>query len=69
MRVPVGVASYHLQIANGVFGHSKAFEKMMLLEDNSIVALVGFAEYRDFDRALEISTANLMSYFELYGIL
>ncbi len=69
MRVPVGVAIYHLQIVNGIFGHSKAFEKMMLLEDNSIVALVGLAEYRDFDRSLEISTANLMSYFELYGIL
>ena len=69
MRVPVGVATYHLQIVHGTFGYKKKKKKMMLLEDNSIVALVGFAEYRDFDRALEISTANLMSYFELYGIL
>lgn len=69
VRVPVGVASYHLQIVNSINGYSRAIEKMMLLEENSIIALVGFAEYRDFDRQMDIASANLISYFELYGII
>jgi hypothetical protein len=67
--VPIGVAEYHLQILNGIDGFSRAFYKMKTFEDNSIVGLVGFAEYRELDTKVEIAVSKLLLYFEQYGII
>lgn len=66
---PVGVAQYHLDISNSLFGLSRAFEKMKLLEDNGVNALIGLSEYRYYDQKLTSSTEKLNIYLSNYGIL
>ncbi len=69
IAVPVGVAQYHLDITNSVAGIGTSFEKMKLLEDNGINALVGLSEYRFHDQKLTAAIERLTAYFTQYGIL
>lgn len=67
--VPVGAAQYHLDITNSLAGIGKSFEKMKLLEDNGVNALVGLSEYRFHDQKLTVAIEGLATYFTQYGIL
>lgn len=69
VATPIGVAQYHLDITNSLAGIGKSFEKMKLLEDNGINALVGLSEYRYHDQKLTTSIEGLTAYFTQYGIL
>lgn len=69
IKTPVGVAEYHLQIVNSIAGAGRAFQKIQSAQDNGINALVGLAEYRDFDAQLTQATQKLTTYLQQYGIL
>ncbi|MBP6858183.1 MAG: hypothetical protein KBC11_03300 [Candidatus Pacebacteria bacterium] len=69
ISVPVGIAQYHLDIANSIAGIGKSFEKMKLLEDNGVMALVGLSEYRYHDQKLSASLEKLATYLNQYGII
>lgn len=69
IAVPVGAAQYHLDITNSIAGLGKSFEKMKLLEDNGVSALVGLSEYRYHDQKLSDAIEKLGTYLTQYGIL
>ncbi len=69
ISVPIGIAQYHLDIANSIAGIGKSFEKMKLLEDNGVMALVGLSEYRYHEQRLTDSLEKMTIYFNQYGII
>jgi hypothetical protein len=69
VAVPIGIAQYHLDITNSIVGIGKSFEKMKLLEDNGVSALVGLSEYRYHDQKLSSALEKLGTYLSQYGIL
>lgn len=69
ITVPIGVAQYHLDIANGMAGIGNSFQKIKTLEDNGLSALVGLSEYRYFDNQITFSIEKLSAYMEQYGII
>ncbi|MCC7436720.1 hypothetical protein IT402_02515 [Candidatus Nomurabacteria bacterium] len=69
INAPIGVAQYHLDITNSVAGISKSFEKMKVLENNGIMALVGLSEYRYHDKKLDDTLEKLATYLRQYAII
>ncbi len=69
LPAPVGVAKYHLDIANSLYGIAASFTYLMELENNSTQALAGIAIYNRYAERLGQSTLGLQDYFIRYGIL
>lgn len=69
LGTPIGVAQYHLDITNSVAGIGKSFEKMKLLEDNGVMAIVGLSEYRYHDKKLTDALEKLTTYLRQYAII
>lgn len=67
--VPIGLASYHLQIMNSIVGIAQSFSYMQQLDDNSVVALVGVATYKAYSNRLDTALVNMADYLTKYGIL
>lgn len=69
LKVPQSISGYHLDMTNSAYGLANAFEKMTQLEDNSIVSLVGFAEYRYFTEQMDSATGAITTFLSEYDIL
>lgn len=67
--VPIGLASYHLQIMNSIVGIAQSFSYMQQLDENSVVALVGVATYKVYSNRLDAAIADMADYLTKYGIL
>jgi hypothetical protein len=69
LAVPVGVASYHLDIMNGFAGMAKSFVYLKDVETDGLSALSGLAVYRNFNALFLNAEDGLSDYFSQYGIL
>ena len=59
LNVPIGIAPYHLTIANSVAG----------IADSLLSALVGIAVYKQYSLSLDAAVAEMGNYLREYGIL
>lgn len=69
LKVPIGVAPYHLTIANSVSGVADSFDYIQQLSDNGLSALVGLAIYKQYTLAFDQATIDMRDYLTEYGIL
>ncbi|MES2224777.1 MAG: hypothetical protein V4478_02200 [Patescibacteria group bacterium] len=69
LSVPVGLASFQLDIMNGFYGMADSFTYLTKIEDNALGGLSGIAAYRKYDLELETALLNMRAYLVQYGIL
>lgn len=69
MNVPRSVAQYHLDLINSTYGLAQSFEKMKVLDDNGIKAMVGFAEYRYHTEKINSAAESITTFLNEYDIL
>lgn len=69
LKVPQSISGYHLDMINSAYGLAEAFEKLKDLNENSVVALVGFAEYRHFAEQMDAATGAITTFLSEYDIL
>lgn len=69
MKVPVGVAQYHLDLINSFSGIAASFSYLQQMEDNGTQALVGVALYKVYNTRGQAALYDLHIYLIKYGIL
>lgn len=69
VRVPLGVANYHLNIANSIAGIADSFEYIVELEDNGLMSIVGVAVYKSYSTKLAVALIDMEDYMIEYGII
>lgn len=69
IKVPVGVADYHLAIANGFAGIAQSFTYLQQMNDSDVTSLVGVAIYKTYNEKIANALASMRAYFTRYGIL
>jgi hypothetical protein len=69
IKVPVGVAQYHLDIINSFSGVASSFTYLQQMEDNGTQALVGVALYKVYNTRGQNALYDLNIYLTKYGIL
>jgi hypothetical protein len=69
LKVPIGVAPYHLTIANSMSGIADSFGYIQQLSDNGLSALIGIAIYKQYSGALDTAVTDMKEYLTGYGIL
>lgn len=69
IKVPVGVAQYHLDIINSFAGVAGSFSYMQQMETNGTQALVGIAFYKVYTVRGQSALYDLDIYLTKYGIL
>lgn len=69
IRVPVGVADYHLAIINGLYGIAESFNYLAEMEDNGINALAGIGIYKTYALRTDEALINMSNYLVQYGII
>ena len=69
LKVPIGVAPYHLTIANSMSGIADSFGYIQQLSDNGLSALIGIAIYKQYSGALDTAVTDMKDYLTGYGIL
>lgn len=69
IKVPVGVADYHLAIINGLYGMADSFTYIAEAEDNGINALSGIGIYKTYALRTDQALINMHDYLLQYGII
>ncbi len=69
VKVPVGVAQYHLDIINSFAGVATSFGYLQQMEDDGTQALVGVALYKVYFTRGQSALYDLDIYLTKYGIL
>ncbi len=69
IKVPVGVAQYHLDIINSFAGTAASFSYLQQMEDNGTQAIVGVALYKTYTTRGQTALFDLNDYLIKYGIL
>lgn len=69
IKVPVGMADYHLTIINGLYGIAESFNYIAEMEDNGINALSGIGVYKYHALATDQALINMHDYLLRYGII
>jgi hypothetical protein len=69
LRVPLGVAGYHLSIINGLYGMSDAFGYLKQIDDNAVQGITGITIYKTFALQYQTAVNDLSDYLTQYGIL
>ncbi|MEO5646308.1 MAG: hypothetical protein ABIO57_00870 [Candidatus Paceibacterota bacterium] len=69
IKVPVGVAQYHLDMINSFTGVATSFGYLQQMEDNGTQALVGVALYKVYFTRGQNALYDLDIYLTKYGIL
>lgn len=69
IKTPIGVASYHLSIVNGLYGMGESFEYISELENNGINALAGISIYKNYALSMDQALINMHDYLLQYGII
>ena len=69
IKVPVGVADYHLAIVNGLYGIAESFNYLAEMEDNGINALAGIGIYKTYALRTDQALINMHDYLLRYGII
>jgi len=66
---PIGIAQYHLDIINGLYGMAESFQYIVQLESNAVVGLNGLAIYKEYSTKLDLAALDLNYFLTDYGIL
>lgn len=69
IQVPVGTATYHLNIINGLVGVADSFAFLQELDSNATNALIGVAVYKHYSIKLDTAIIEMEDYLHQYGIL
>ncbi|MEK7228025.1 MAG: hypothetical protein AAB681_01560 [Patescibacteria group bacterium] len=69
IKVPVGVADFHLSIINGLYGIAESFNYIAEAEDNGINALAGIGIYKTYALRTDLALINMHDYLLDYGII
>ncbi|MDB5254721.1 MAG: hypothetical protein JWL92_97 [Candidatus Nomurabacteria bacterium] len=69
IKVPVGVAQYHLDIINSFAGTAASFSYLQQMADNGTQAIVGIALYKIYTTRGQTALYDLNDYLTKYGIL
>jgi len=69
MTIPIGVAQFHLDIINGLYGMAESFQYFSDLEENPVLGFKGLAIYKQYSMSYEIAGEYLNMYLTEYGIL
>jgi len=69
MKVPLGVAQYHLDIINSFAGMANSFTYIMQMQNNGTQSLVGVTLYKLYNTRGQSALYDLHIYLIKYGIL
>ena len=69
LSIPAGVAQYHLDIINGLYGMAESFLYLTKIEEDGISGINGIMIYREYSIRFDSALYDISEYLTEYGIL